>query len=74
MIHKLPELKKRCKAAGRDSDTVPITVYGVADDPDLLLRYRDVGVKRVVFALPSEDDGRLLPVLDRYAKYNDLVK
>ena len=74
LIHKLPEFKKMCNEAGRDPDTVPITVYGVADDPNLLLRYRDAGVKRVVFALPSEDDGRLIPDLDRYAKYNDLVK
>ena len=74
MIHKLPEFKKMCKESGRDPDTVPITVYGVADDPDLLLRYRDAGVKRVVFALPSETGGRLIPILDRYAKYNELVK
>ena len=74
LIHKLPEFKKMCNEVGREPDTVPITVYGVADDLDLLLRYRDAGVKRVVFALPSEAGGKLIPILDRYAKYNELVK
>ena len=74
LLHKLPEFKKMCNEAGRDPSTVPITVYGVADDPDLLKRYRDAGVERVVFAVPSEAGEKLIPILDRYAKYNDQMK
>src|SRR6185295_18638839 len=41
------------RAAGRDPATVPITVFGVAEDGDLIKRYRDAGVARLLFNLPA---------------------
>ena len=53
--------------AGRDPATVPITVFGVAEDGDLIKRYRDAGVARLLFNLPAAKADEVLPVLDRCA-------
>ena len=45
--------------------TLPITVFGVAEDADLIKRYRDAGVARLIFNLPSAKADEVLPVLDR---------
>ena len=74
VIDKFPEFREMCMKAGRDPDTVPITVYGIADDLDLLKRYRDAGTERVVFSLPSENTSTLIPLLDRFERYIDAVK
>ena len=55
-------------AAGRDPATVPITLFGGTEDLDLLKRYRDMGVERVVTTLPPEPADKTLPALDRWAK------
>ena len=47
--------------------TLPITIFGVAPDLDLIRRYRDAGVARVVFTLPPAGAPEVLPLLDRTA-------
>jgi hypothetical protein len=54
--------------AGRDPASLPITVFGVAEDADLIKRYRDAGVARLIFNLPSAKVDEVLPVLDRCAQ------
>jgi hypothetical protein len=39
----------------------------VAEDVDLIRRYRDAGVARVLFNLPAAKADEVLPVLDRGA-------
>ena len=63
----LPQFRKLAVEAGRDPDTLPITVFGVAEDAELVGRYRDAGVARVVFNLPPAKSGEVLPALDRCA-------
>ena len=55
-------------AAGRSLDTVPVTVFGVAEDLDRLKLYRDRGIARAVVSLPSAKADEILPVLDRWAE------
>jgi hypothetical protein len=55
-------------AAGRDPATIPITVFGVAEDLDLIKRYGDAGVARLVFNLPPAKADEVLPILDRCAQ------
>ena len=52
---------------GRDSNTIPIKLFGGIEDVDLLERYLDMGVARVVTTLPPEPADKTLPVLDRWA-------
>ena len=54
-------------AAGRDPASIPVSVFGVAPDADTLKSYRDAGVERAVFGLPSAPAEKLLPMLDRFA-------
>jgi probable F420-dependent oxidoreductase len=63
----LPQFRKMAVEAGRDPATLPITIFGVPEDPDLIARYRDAGVARVVFGLPPAPGDEVLPILDRCA-------
>ena len=54
--------------AARSPDALPITLFGGTEDADLLKRYRDMGVERVVTTLPPEPPEKTLPVLDRWAE------
>jgi probable F420-dependent oxidoreductase len=63
----LPEFRQLAVAAGRDPATLPITVFGVPEDLDLIRRYGDAGVARVVFNLAPAKGDEVLPVLDRAA-------
>ena len=63
----LPKFKQMMTEAGRDLEAVPITLFGGSEDVDLLRRYRDMGVARVVTTLPPDSADKTLPVLDRWA-------
>ena len=67
VLGKLPEFAALAREAGRDPATLPITVFGVAEDGDLIKRYRDAGVARLLFNLPPARADEVLPVLDRCA-------
>jgi hypothetical protein len=63
----LPQFRQMASAAGRDPDTLEVTVFGASEDRDRLLRWRDRGVARVVVMLPSDKAATVLPILDRWA-------
>ena len=65
VLAKFPEFRKLAAEAGRDPASLPITVYGVAEDSDLLKRYRDAGTDRVILELPSAKADEVMPMLDR---------
>jgi probable F420-dependent oxidoreductase len=67
VIALLPEFRKMTAAAGRDPASIPVTIFGVAEDADVIRRYRDAGVARVLFNLPAAKADEVLPVLDRCA-------
>ncbi len=63
----LAQFRQMAEAAGRDPQSLPVTLFGVAEDADRLARCRDQGVARVVVMLPSENRDKILPTLDRWA-------
>src|ERR1700741_2816392 len=65
VLGKLPEFRAMAAAAGRDPAAVPITVFGVAEDGDLIKRYRDAGVARLLFNLPAAKADEVLPAIER---------
>jgi probable F420-dependent oxidoreductase len=69
VLNLLPQFATLVKAAGRDPVTLPITVFGVPEDADLIERYRDAGVARVVFNLQPAGPDEVLPALDRCARH-----
>jgi probable F420-dependent oxidoreductase len=64
----IPQFRKLVAEAGRDTDSVPVTIWGAAEDADMLKRDRDAGVVRVVVSLDSAKADVILPQLDRWAK------
>jgi alkanesulfonate monooxygenase SsuD/methylene tetrahydromethanopterin reductase-like flavin-dependent oxidoreductase (luciferase family) len=67
LINVLPQARALMAESGRDPATLPITVFGVAENLDLVARYRDAGIARIIFNLPAAKADEVLPVLDRCA-------
>ena len=65
----LPQFRKMAKDAGRDPASLSVSVFGSPRDPELLKRYRDAGVDRVVLQLPSKPREEILPMLDESAGF-----
>jgi probable F420-dependent oxidoreductase len=60
----IPEFRKMASEAGRDPASIAITVWGPKRDADLMKRYQDLGVSRIVFSVESEKAEAILPILD----------
>ena len=67
LLQLLPEFRKMVTDAGRDPASIPISVWGVAQDADLIRKYRDAGVARIIFQLPAAKADEILPLLDKCA-------
>src|SRR5260370_1106931 len=65
----LPRFRKMAEEAGRDPQSLPVTLGGSPEDPDRLKRFRDLGAARVNVSLPAENRDAILPVLDRWAGF-----
>jgi probable F420-dependent oxidoreductase len=61
----LPRFRQMAEEAGRDPQTLPVTLGGAPEDAGL--RYRDLGVTRVNFPVPPARADTVLPILDRLA-------
>ena len=46
------EVRQARLEAGRDPQSLPVTLGGAPEDPDMLKRFRDLGVVRVNFPVP----------------------
>jgi probable F420-dependent oxidoreductase len=65
---RIAELRRLAKEKGRDPASLSVSVYGAPMDADTLASFRDAGVSRAIFALPSAGAEQILPLLDRGAK------
>jgi probable F420-dependent oxidoreductase len=63
----IADLRQRAEEAGRDPGAVSVSLFGVRPDEGKLAAWRDMGVARVVFFVPSALAGTVLPLLDQYA-------
>jgi probable F420-dependent oxidoreductase len=61
-------LRELAAEAGRDADTIEVTIYACPPDPDKLKELRDLGIHRAVFLVFPEKLDRIAPMLDDYAK------
>jgi alkanesulfonate monooxygenase SsuD/methylene tetrahydromethanopterin reductase-like flavin-dependent oxidoreductase (luciferase family) len=64
----IPRFREMAREAGRDPGTIEVTVWFPKQDADLMKRYQDLGVSRVVFNLESEKADANLPVIDALSK------
>ena len=63
----LPRFRQMLSEAGRDPQSVPVTLFGATEDADRLAWYRNLGLARIVVMLPSVKTDQMLPMLDRWA-------
>ena len=61
----VPQLKQMATEAGRVPATVPITIFGAAENLDRVKRYCAQSIARVVATLPAAPSAEILPILDR---------
>jgi probable F420-dependent oxidoreductase len=64
----IPDFKKMATDAGRDPASIEITIWAPRQDADLMKRYQDLGVSRVVFNLDSDKLDKLLPTMESWQK------
>ena len=64
----MPRFRQMAKDAGRDPDSLPVTIGGAPEDAGRIRQFRDLGAVRVNVSLPAEGADQILPVLDRWAK------
>jgi probable F420-dependent oxidoreductase len=64
----LQRFRRMAEEAGRDPQSLSVTLGGAPEDPDRLKRYRDIGVARMNVRLPPAKADEILPVLNRWAK------
>lgn len=67
LAERISELKRKVEAAGRDPESISITVFAAKPDHAAIERLESAGVGRAVFLLPPADRETVLPLLDRYA-------
>ena len=65
----IPEFRKMATEAGRNPDEIAITVWFPKRELELMKRYADLGVERVVFNVESEKAGTAMPVIDEIAEF-----
>lgn len=58
--------RQMAEDAGRKPDELPVSMFGAPKDADVLKRWRDLGIARVVTSLPSEGADTILPLLDEW--------
>lgn len=64
----IPQFRRMATDAGRDPNSIEMTIWSPKQDADLMKRYQDLGISRVVFSLESEKADTVLPVVDRLAE------
>jgi probable F420-dependent oxidoreductase len=63
----IPQFRQMARDAGRDPNSIPISVWGRMPVYDELSNYCDLGVERVCTSLESETEEAILPILDKWA-------
>jgi probable F420-dependent oxidoreductase len=63
----LPQFRKLAQDAGRDPASLSVGIFFAPRDLEVLKRYRDAGINRVVLGLPSKSSDEVLPILDKSA-------
>ena len=63
----MPRWQQMAREAGRDPASLPVTFGAAPEDPEVLKRYRDLGIARVLARLPAAGRDEIRPILDRWA-------
>jgi probable F420-dependent oxidoreductase len=64
---KIAELHQRAEQAGRDPQSISITIFAAKPEAAAIEELASAGVERAVFMLPPADRETALPLVDKYA-------
>ena len=70
----MPRLRQSAEEAGRDPQSLSVTLGGAPEDLDVLKRNRDLCITRMTVRLPPAKEDEMIPILDRWAKLIQQVK
>jgi probable F420-dependent oxidoreductase len=62
----MSRLRRIAADAGRDMQTLSVSVFGAPADTATLAGYQSAGIDRAILPLPSVSREKLLPILDQY--------
>lgn len=65
---RVPELRRLAQAAGRDPDTLNVSVFAAPARAEVITELKEAGVDRAIFLLPSRKPAEVRSVLDEYAR------
>lgn len=66
-LEKIDLLRQMTEEAGRDSESIEISIYGCPMDADIIARYEAAGVRRVIFWLPAIEESAVLEAVKKGA-------
>ena len=66
-LERLPLLRQMCEDAGRDPDSIEIGIYGCPMRAEIIDRYREAGVDRLIFWLPADDPDTVMSAVEHGA-------
>jgi hypothetical protein len=66
VLEGMQTLKRLADEAERD---IPVSVFAPPPREEVLRRFQDAGVQRVILMLPAEEESKTLSRLDRLARF-----
>ena len=67
MAERLAQLAQACAKRNRDVRKLDVSVFAAPTAPGELDKLAKLGVRRVILPLPTQDESKILAILDRYA-------
>ena len=67
LAEKIAELRRRAEKAGRDPQSISITIFGAKPEREALDQVEAIGVERAILMLPPADRDTVMPLVDQYA-------
>jgi probable F420-dependent oxidoreductase len=72
-VQEIADFRDLARQAGRDPDSLEVSLTTVPPDPEVVRAYQDAGADRIVFTLPPRPADKVLPKLDACAEVANLV-
>ncbi len=69
LAERVEDLRERARKAGRDPESISLTMFGAPANADAVKFLADLGFGRLVLPLRSAPADKVLPRLDRYASF-----
>jgi probable F420-dependent oxidoreductase len=68
LSEKIADLRSRANDAGRDPDSISVSIFFVPPNRETIDKLEEAGVNRAIFGLPAAERDVVEPLLDTYAK------